>query len=105
MRGFGYQEVGPYEDDRPTGGRSIVTGSTELRYKFTDTLGGVTFIDAGSVSDSVTPDLDNLSFGVGVGLRYYTDFGPLRFDVAVPLNQKDELDQNYQFYISIGQAF
>ena len=105
VRGFGYQEVGPYEDDRPTGGRSIVTGSTELRYKFTDTLGGVTFIDAGSVSDSVTPDLDNLSFGVGVGLRYYTDFGPLRFDVAVPLNQKDELDQNYQFYISIGQAF
>jgi outer membrane protein assembly factor BamA len=45
------------------------------------------------------------AIGAGVGVRYYTGFGPLRFDVAVPLNEKEDLDQNYQFYISIGQAF
>jgi translocation and assembly module TamA len=38
-------------------------------------------------------------------VRYYTDFGPLRFDLATPLTQKDDVDQNYQIYISIGQAF
>ncbi len=105
VRGFGYQEIGPSEDGDPTGGRSIVTGSTELRFKFTDTIGGVAFVDAGSVSESTTPDFDNLAVGAGIGARYYTSFGPLRFDIAVPLTQKDDLEQNYQIYISIGQAF
>lgn len=105
IRGFGYQQVGPFEDGDPTGGRSVITSSSELRMKFTETLGGVAFVDMGSVSESTTPDFDNLSFGAGVGVRYFTGFGPLRFDVAVPLNQKEDLDQNYQFYISIGQAF
>ena len=106
IRGFGYQEVGPFDDDGdPSGGRSLLTGSTELRLKFTDTIGGVAFVDAGSVSEESTINTDNLSVGAGVGIRYYTNFGPLRFDIATPLNQKDNLDQNYQFYISIGQAF
>lgn len=106
VRGFGYQEVGPKDaDGDPSGGRSLVSGTLELRIKFTDSIGGVAFVDAGSVSDSARPDFDNLSVGAGVGLRYFTSFGPLRFDVAVPLNEKEELDQNYQFYISIGQAF
>ena len=106
IRGFGFQKVGPSDDDGdPSGGRSLITGSTELRLKFTDTIGGVAFVDGGSVSENAAVDFDKLSFGAGVGIRYYTDFGPLRFDVAVPLNQKENLDQNYQFYISIGQAF
>lgn len=106
VRGFGYQEVGPKDEDGdPSGGRSLVTGSAELRTKFTDSIGGVAFVDAGSVSDSAQPDFDRLSIGAGVGLRYFTGFGPLRFDIAVPLNEKEDLDQNYQFYISIGQAF
>lgn len=105
VRGYGYQQVGPFENGNPSGGRSYVTSSVEARIKFTETIGGVAFVDAGSVSESTAPDLDNLAIGTGVGLRYYTGFGPLRFDVAVPLTQKDDLDQNYQFYISIGQAF
>lgn len=106
VRGFGYQEVGPQDEKGdPTGGRSLATGSVELRTKFTDTMGAVAFIDAGSVSDSAQPDFDNLAVGAGLGFRYYTGFGPIRFDVAVPLNQRDELEQTYQFYISIGQAF
>ena len=106
IRGFGYQQVGPFDSEGdPTGGRSMFTGSTELRYKITDTIGAVTFVDAGSVSESAVPDMDNFSIGAGAGLRYYTGFGPLRFDIAVPLNQKENLDRDYQFYISIGQAF
>jgi len=105
VRGVGFQEIGPFENGDPTGGRTLITGATELRLKFTDTLGGVAFIDAGSISDNATPDLSSLSFGAGLGFRYYTDFGPLRFDVALPLNKTENLDQDYQFYISIGQAF
>jgi len=105
VRGFGYQEVGPQEDGTPTGGRSLVTASSELRFKMTETIGAVAFVDAGSVSESAVPEFSDLSVGAGVGLRYYTSFGPLRFDVAVPLTQRETLDQTYQIYLSIGQAF
>ena len=43
-------------------------------------------------------------YGAGVGLRYYTAIGPLRLDVAVPLDRR-ETDDPFQFYISLGQAF
>lgn len=105
VRGFGYQEVGPFEDNDPVGGRSLVEGSAEIRFKMTDTLGAVAFVDAGQVDDRVSPSFDNLSVGAGVGFRYYTDFGPLRLDVGVPLSGKDNTEQNFQVYISIGQAF
>jgi translocation and assembly module TamA len=45
-----------------------------------------------------------LRYGAGVGLRYHTDFGPIRFDVAVPLDRR-EADNAFELYISIGQAF
>jgi len=106
VRGYGYQEVGPFDAfGEPTGGRSFTTGSTELRYKFKPDFGVVGFIDGGSVSDSIQPDFDNLSFGVGVGARYYTSFGPLRLDVAVPLDKTENVDNSFQVYVSIGQAF
>lgn len=105
IRGFGFQEVGPFSAGLPAGGRSVVETNTELRVKLSDTLGVVAFIDAGNVSDDTAPDLDNLAIGVGGGLRYYTDFGPLRFDVATPISKTDNTGQDYQMYISIGQAF
>lgn len=106
VRGFGYQEIGPKDEEGdPVGGRAFVTTSTELRFKFTKTLGGVAFVDAGSVTEEIYPDFSNMAVGAGIGARYYTSFGPLRFDIATPLTQKENLDQNYQFYISIGQAF
>ena len=76
-----------------------------MLYKATDTLGGVAFIDVGQVTDKVTPSVDNLAIGAGLGFRYYTDFGPLRFDVGVPLKGDENTDANFQVYISIGQAF
>lgn len=105
VRGYGFQEVGPYLDGEPSGGLSFATGSLEFRTKFTDTLGAVAFVDAGSVSETTSPDFSNLAVGAGLGFRYYTGFGPIRFDVAVPLTERENLDQNYQIYISIGQAF
>ncbi|MBI1300789.1 MAG: BamA/TamA family outer membrane protein [Alphaproteobacteria bacterium] len=106
VRGFGFQEVGPVnEDGDPQGGRSVIEGSGEFRFKFTSKLGGVTFVDFGQVDDSITPSVDDLSFGVGAGLRYFTGFGPLRFDLGVPLNNDENVDENFQVYFSIGQAF
>lgn len=105
VRGYGYQEVGPKQNGEPSGGRSTVTSSVEMRSKITSTLGGVLFADAGTVSEEEMPDFSGLAIGAGVGLRYYTSFGPIRFDIATPLTQKQDADQSYQFYISIGQSF
>jgi translocation and assembly module TamA len=64
----------------------------------------VPFLDAGSVSQDVIPDFDEIKLGVGVGLRYHTGFGPLRLDVGVPLNPGPD-DSPVAVYVSLGQAF
>jgi translocation and assembly module TamA len=104
VRGFGYQELGPKDiEDRPTGGRSLVEAAAEVRYRFGD-YGIVGFVDAGQVYTSSTPGFDNLRYGVGIGGRFYTNFGPLRVDVATPINRQPG-ESRVSVYISIGQAF
>ncbi len=105
VRGFGYQEIGEFKNGRPLGGRSLFETSLEARFKVKDKMGVVAFIDAGQVDDQISPSFSDMSVGAGLGFRYYTDFGPVRFDVATPLTNKENTDNNYQIYISIGQAF
>ncbi|MNJ70897.1 Translocation and assembly module TamA precursor [compost metagenome] len=81
-----------------------MVGSIEARIKVTDTIGIVPFIDAGVVSDSVTPDFSDIRAGAGIGLRYATPFGPLRLDVAMPLEKYDG-GNNFGIYAGIGQSF
>ena len=119
VRGYGFQRLGPFEpvsslvpdeegeidvaDLRPIGGRSLNEFALEARYRFGN-FGIVPFIDAGNSYSSSTPRLSDLRFGAGIGARYYTNFGPLRIDVATPLNPR-EGDSRIALYISIGQAF
>jgi translocation and assembly module TamA len=42
--------------------------------------------------------------GVGVGGRFYTNFGPIRLDVATPINRRPG-ESRVSVYVSIGQAF
>lgn len=108
VRGYDFQGVGPRDaDGAPTGGNSLVETSAEVRYRFQafgNDLGVVAFVDAGSISNETSPRLDNLRFGAGVGVRYFTSFGPVRIDVATPINPQDG-DPKVAFYVSIGQAF
>lgn len=104
VRGFGYQELGPKDPDaRPIGGRSLVEAAAEVRYRFGD-YGVVGFIDGGQVYTSDLPRFTDWRFGVGIGGRFYTNFGPMRLDVATPLNRKPG-ESRISVYISIGQAF
>ena len=104
VRGFGYQELGPKDpNDDPIGGRSLVEAAAEVRYRFGD-FGAVGFIDAGNVFESTMPKFDDWRFGVGVGARYYTNFGPIRFDIATPINRQPG-ESLVSVYVSIGQAF
>src|SRR5690606_34205617 len=72
VRGYSYQGVGPRADGQPTGGRSLIETSVEMRIRVSETIGIVPFIDGGSVSTSQTPSFAGFAFGAGIGLRYMT---------------------------------
>ena len=78
--------------------------SRVTRIGITETIGIVPFVDAGLVSANQDFSGSEFKLGAGLGLRYRTPFGPLRIDVAVPLN-KGPLDPDYGIYAGIGQAF
>ena len=63
-----------------------------------------TFVDAGSVGFQETPNFSNMRYGAGLGVRYKLPFGPIRADIAFPLDARED-DAAFQLYISIGQAF
>jgi translocation and assembly module TamA len=105
VRGFAYQAVGPrLSDNTPEGGLSLVEASVELRQRLSQRWGVVAFADAGAVGARPTPSLANISAGVGIGVRYDLGFGPLRLDIATPLNPRKG-DAAVQIYLSIGQSF
>ncbi|MCF8707410.1 autotransporter assembly complex protein TamA [Rhizorhapis sp. SPR117] len=104
VRGFGYQELGPKDpQNRPIGGRSLFEAAAEVRYRFGN-YGIVGFVDAGQVYTSSTPGFDHIRLGAGIGGRFYTNFGPMRLDVATPINRKPG-ESRISIYVSIGQAF
>ncbi|MEL7041660.1 MAG: autotransporter assembly complex family protein [Pseudomonadota bacterium] len=104
-RGFEYQSVGPQDaDGTPTGGRGLLEVSSELRWRRDGPWGGVVFVDAASVSADQGIQSDDLRYSAGLGVRYDTVIGPIRFDLATPIDPRDG-DDPVQIYVSIGQAF
>ncbi len=106
IRGYPFQDVGPGRINDPAGGRSLLEVSAELRWKWTDKIGSAVFLDGGNVYRRDFPDVDeDLFWGSGLGMRYYTPVGPLRLDLAFPLNKPVHVNERFQVYISLGQAF
>lgn len=106
VRGYDHLNIGPrVAGFGATGGLSRVEGSFEARIKLTETIGVVPFIDAGLVTArTLFAGNDDFQVGVGLGLRYYTAVGPIRLDVAVPLDPRSS-DPDFAIYAGIGQTF
>jgi translocation and assembly module TamA len=106
IRGYAYQTVGPLSAGQPVGGRALLELSLEMRLKVTDRFGLVGFLDGGGAFRDMTPGSnEDLLWGTGLGLRYFTPIGPLRLDVGIPLDRRDGVDDSFQIYASLGQAF
>ena len=104
VRGQPYQSLNISRGGITTGGLSFLGVSLETRISVTDTIGVVVFGDAGYVGATSVPGQSGSSqSGAGLGLRYDTGFGPIRFDVAMPVS--GTTGNGVQFYIGIGQAF
>lgn len=106
VRGYPYQTVGELTGGEADGGKSFAEVSVELRLHFQSDWGLVFFTDGGYAYANERPAFgEDFLWGAGLGLRYFTRFAPLRFDIATPLNRRDGVDNPLQLYISFGQAF
>lgn len=104
VRGYGFQELGPKDaNNDPIGGRSVNEFAVEGRYRFGN-YGVVAFVDGGQVYESQIPKFSDMRYGVGIGGRFYTNFGPFRADIAMPINRQPG-ESKFAVYIGIGQAF
>ncbi len=99
VRGYSFESLAPRnENDELVGGRFLNVASLELSHRFVDTWRGALFVDSGrSYNDSS----QNFSTGVGLGVRWLSPIGQIRFDLAFPLDQ-DENGDKYQIHISMG---
>ena len=104
VRGYSRSKLGPADEyGNPTGGRSLLEGSVEVRFPLAGSFGAVAFLDAGNVwGATATYKLDEIAYAVGAGLRYETPVGPVRFDAARTVTEKG---RPWEFHFSIGQAF
>ena len=111
MRGFALDSVGASNTITvrgfPLGGNGMVLMNAELRVPMWKDLGGAVFVDTGNVFERVTQiDLGQLRASAGVGLRYRTPAGPVRFDIGFKLGDLQVGDnRRYALHFSIGQAF
>lgn len=106
LRGYRYRTVSPLIDNKPEGGRSAIYYTLETRFRVSQSIGLVPFFDIGNVWTSILPSISGKWLkSVGLGLRYFSFIGPLRLDVAFPLDRRHGIDSRYRFLVSIGQTF
>ncbi|MCX5615813.1 BamA/TamA family outer membrane protein [Bombella sp. TMW 2.2559] len=106
VRGFRYQGVGPQYGTTKyaIGGTSMDAGTVEFRQRLPKNFGLAAFADAGQVSSNSMPGHGKLRVGCGGGVRYFTPIGPVRLDVAVPLNRPNRGDK-WELYLGLGETF
>jgi outer membrane translocation and assembly module TamA len=114
LRGWGRFDVAPLSGSGlPLGGFSMMELASEVRVPIWRALGGVAFVEAGNAWErSWDFNFDDLRADVGVGLRYLTPIGPVRFDFGYQLTPIEGLLVNgvpeknrFRVHFSIGQAF
>ena len=109
VRGYGYQQLGPKDvDGDPIGGRGLAEFAIEARIRPRQLFGGnfgiVPFFDGGSLTTRSLPTFSHMRYAAGVGVRYYSSFGPIRIDFGAPLNRQKG-DGPVAVTVSLGQAF
>lgn len=88
------------------GGRCMASINAELRINVWKTLGLVIFQDIGSLSQSGLTQLLTIWYpATGLGFRYQTPIGAVRFDIGWKWKKQYVSEGRYAWYISLGQAF
>ncbi|MDH3305662.1 MAG: autotransporter assembly complex protein TamA [Gammaproteobacteria bacterium] len=97
VRGFGYNTLGPEDElGNVVGGSHLLVASVEYERHMRGNFYGAVFVDAGNAFDGF--DVDP-AVGAGVGLKWQSPVGPLRFYLAHPLNKSD---RTVRLHIRLG---
>jgi len=100
VRGYSYESLSPRnEEGRLRGGQQMLTSTLEYQRRVTGDWWGATFIDTGDAFDNWGPT--GLKTGAGVGVRWVSPVGPIRFDIAHPF----DIDDAFRVHFSIGPEF
>jgi translocation and assembly module TamA len=100
IRGYALDELGPEDDNgEVVGGRHLAVGSIELERMIRGRWSLAVFLDAGGAFNDRS---DPTYSGVGVGARWHSPFGPIRVDLAVPL---DDVQHSIRIHLGIGSTF
>lgn len=107
LRGYAYQSVSPLDSSKiPLGGLSMMIYGMECNYFIYPSVSLASFYEMGNVYAENRPEFNSKQLkSWGLGIRYHTPVGPLNFDIAFPMDKRENLDQSYQIYISIGPYF
>jgi translocation and assembly module TamA len=85
VRGYDYQSLSPENTQGDKiGGRYLFAVSAEYQYSVAERWRVATFVDQGNSFNSL--DFPSLKSAVGIGLRWVSPVGPLRLDLAHPLD-------------------
>ncbi|AUY26668.1 MAG TPA: outer membrane protein assembly factor [Erwiniaceae bacterium] len=99
IRGYKYKGISPRDEDgKLTGASKLATGSLEYQYNVTGKWWGAVFVDSGEAVNDIKQS--NFKTGAGIGVRWQSPVGPIKFDLARPIGDKEE--HGLQFYIGLG---
>jgi translocation and assembly module TamA len=96
IRGYEYQSLGPEGDGEVVGGRHLAVASIEVEHALYKKWSVAAFVDGGNAWDEGSFDP---AVGVGLGLRWRSPIGPLRFDIGVPL---EDTGDDFRVHLSFG---
>jgi translocation and assembly module TamA len=97
IRGYQFRALGPLnEAGEVSGGKQLVVGSLEYDFLVRNNWRVAVFADSGNAFNS-NSDFDWRS-SAGIGVRWLSPIGPVRFDLAHPLNG----DESFRFHITMG---
>ncbi|SDG10085.1 autotransporter assembly complex protein TamA [Phytopseudomonas seleniipraecipitans] len=87
VRGYDYQSLSPENNQGDKiGARYMFAASAEYQYSVAEKWRVATFYDAGNAFNSL--DFPTLKSAVGIGMRWVSPVGPLRLDLAHPLDEE-----------------
>lgn len=102
-RGYAFNKMGPTDNaGNFVGAKTLIDASAEAIYKINQKFSGVTFFDTTLLGYQSFSIAEKFNPSIGIGMRYETGVGPLRFDIGVPIGEDK---RNPVFHISFGQSF
>ncbi|PHM44508.1 membrane protein [Xenorhabdus mauleonii] len=99
VRGYQYQQISPKNNKgKLVGASKLVVGSLEYQYNVYGNWWGALFVDSGEAVDDIKKS--NFKTGVGMGVRWASPVGPIKFDLARPIGDPNR--NKTLFYIGLG---